>query len=99
MATINSLGCSTQTEGPKQVNRERLPWCDITDAEKVERLRMLLKRTQETIGRLEERLYESEYIVNQHQHGADGTVLVRAGRDCGRPMCGAEQCQPDKEWF
>ena len=94
-----SLGCTTKTEGPKQINRERLPCCDITDAEKVERLRVLLKRTQKTIERLEERLYDSEQTANKHQHGADGAVLVRAGRDYGRPMCGTEQCQPGKEWF
>ena len=95
----NSLGCNTKTEGPKQINRGRLPWCDITDAEKVERLRVLLKCTQETINRLKERLYKSEQIANEHQHGADGAVLVRAGRDYGGSSCPTEQCQPGKEWF
>ena len=95
----NSLGCNTKTEGPEQINRGRLPWCDITDAEKVERLRVLLKCTQETINRLKERLYKSEQIANEHQHGADGAVLVRAGRDYGMPNCVTELCQPGKEWF
>lgn len=99
MGSENSLGYKTDTQVERPVNRERLPWCDITDAEKVERLRVILKRTQDAMGRMEERLYETEQITNKHQHGPDGSVLIRAGRGVGRLTCGAEQCQPGKEWF
>jgi len=82
-----------------EVSRARLPWSEITDAEKVERLRTVIKRGQEVAGRTYEKQQDIADTLETHRHGADGTVLVPARNHRDRPTCGSEQCQPGKEWF
>jgi hypothetical protein len=83
----------------KEVRRDRLPWCEITDTEKIERLRTVIKQGQEVAGRTYEKQQDIEDTLETHRHGADGMVLVPARNNRGRPTCGSERCPPGKEWF
>ena len=93
---MNELNADIRT---KEVSRDRLPWSEITDAEKVERLRTVIKQGQEVAGRTHEKQQDIEDTLETHRHGVDGTVLVPARNNRCRPTCGSERCQPGKEWF
>ena len=83
----------------KEVSRDCLPWSEITVAEKIERLRTVIKQGQKVAGSTYEKQLDIEDTLETHRHGADGTVLVPARKHRGRPTCGSERCQPGKEWF
>jgi hypothetical protein len=68
-----------ESEGEMNQEPEKLakylgpkPWQDCTDAEKIERLRDELDGWRRECARLRSRLT----LMEQHQHGATGAVLV-----------------------
>lgn len=94
MEAINMAETITPT-----TQRERLPWSEITDVEKLERIRTVLKETQNALGRTTERIVEPECIANRHQHAPDGSVMIRAENRYGHPMPCSPSCLPGKEWI
>ena len=82
------------------VPRERLPWSEITESERQERLRVIIKREQEARNRLSQEISELRELVLNHRHGADDTLLVPAGRRSGGGLsCEQASVKPGQEWF
>lgn len=84
----------------REVPRERLPWNEITDAERVQRLREIIKRDQMGAGVLRREIGELREIFMRHQHGANNAVLVSAERQShyGQTEV-ASGCKLGQEWF
>ena len=84
----------------KEVRRDRLPWAEISDIEKTERLREIVKRTQALNAELRRALWDLRETATQHEHGANGKPMVAAERiDRQAPTCGSERIAAGKEWF
>ena len=62
-------------EEPK---REMLPWEEIADAERIERLRYIIKQEQKQTGKLRQEISELRDLICRHRHGDDHEVLVSA---------------------
>jgi hypothetical protein len=86
------------TELKIEIPRERMPWVEITDAERVQRLREVIKRDQNVTSAMRREVGELREILMQHQHGASG-LLVPAERRCHGQAELAQGCKPGQEWF
>lgn len=83
-----------------EVPRERLPWAEITESERLERLRTIIKREQQDRARVREEMGELREMVLNHRHGEDNTLLIPAGRrNNGGMCCEQENIKPGQEWF
>ena len=83
---------------PREIPRERMPWGEITDSERVQRLREVIKRDQRTTCALRREVGELREILMQHQHGVSG-LLVPAERRCNGQAEMEQGCKPGQEWF
>lgn len=82
------------------VPRDLLPWSEITESERQERLRTIIKRQQEAHNRQSQEINELRELVLNHRHGADDTLLIPAGRRSGGGLCcEASNVKPGQEWF
>lgn len=84
-----------------EVPRERLPWAQITESERLERLRTIIKSDQRDRERLRGELREMRKMLMNHRHGADETLLIPAsnsGGDSGM-CCESANIKPGQEWF
>ena len=86
---------------PKEVSRERLPWSQITDAERIERLREIAKREQREKAQLRQEIYALRNIVLYHRHGQDNELLIPAQQkhDGQGITCDLTNARPGQEWF
>ena len=84
-------------------SRKRLPWSEITDDERIERMREMIKGMSRSAQHSNEKLYGVERVINKHQHGATGEVLIPADNRYDNPLggicSGAENAIPGGEWF
>jgi len=72
------------------------PWEDLPDAEKIERLRMVLKGQGNTLADLNQKAA----ILSSHRHGQDGEVLIPIhGGLSGGPMGGLAGGKEDRPWI
>jgi hypothetical protein len=53
-------------------------WSEITDAERIERMRAILKHTERRCEELHDALYRAMAVITTHQHGCDGKPMVSA---------------------
>jgi len=51
------------------------PWSELTDAQKIERQRDVIKDLQRTVGFMNDRLLRLESNFNQHSHTEKGIVV------------------------
>lgn len=84
--------------GGAQVDRvisHAVPWVELTDAEKIARLRFVAKMHDQRIAALQQMLEQ----LTRHQHAADGSLMapMRFGYgEAGRPSNGNTD---DKAWI
>ena len=88
-----------KAELKREIPRERLPWAEITDAERVQRLREVIKRDQASVAALRREVGDLREILMQHRHGSDNALLVPAERRCHGQAELAQGCKPGQEWF
>lgn len=65
------VGMRTSPGGPGSPMREK-NWDELTDSEKIERMRGIVKGFQSQMNRMEESLYSLRY----HQHASNGEIVV-----------------------
>ena len=85
-----------------EIPAERLPWSEITDAERIERLREIVKGMSRSAEHGNRKLCRVEDTVNKHQHGPAGEVLTPAQRHdnyLGGICSGSEKAVLGGEWF
>ena len=91
----------TQEETEAQ-ERARMPWEEITETERIERLRYIIKQEQNRNGKLSQEISELRDLIRRHRHGDDHEVLVSAnmvGRGTLNVGC-CESAGPNhKPWF
>lgn len=88
-----------KTELKKEIPRARLPWAEITDAERVQRLREVIKCDQASVAALRREVAELRDILMRHRHGSDNELLVPAERRCFGPHEPAQGCVQGQERF
>ena len=71
------------------------PWEDLPDAEKIERLRMVIKGQGDHIRDLSQKLA----ILSIHRHGQDGEVLVPIHGGTGMSPATAGKIASDRPWI
>jgi hypothetical protein len=84
MNAINAMNVTQEARGQQRglsdkACREKY-WSELTDAEKVERMREILKRSERRNEELQEMLHRLAPLVTGHQHGSDGRPVVPADR-------------------
>lgn len=83
---------------------EQRPWEDLTDSEKIERMRYVIHEKDRAITSLRSQVYLLQEIVTRHSHNSyDGSVSVKADTATRRHdghICAPEAGMPDrKPWF
>lgn len=59
----------------EELELRRKPWNELTDQQKIERQRDIVKDLQRTIGFMQDRLSRVESNFNQHSHTEKGIVV------------------------
>lgn len=79
-----------------------MPWEELTDSQRIERLRYIIKQEQNQTGKLRQEINELRDLIRRHRHGDDHEVLTPAsmvGRGTVNGRC-CESAGPNhKPWF
>lgn len=93
---------TTNKPTEEELERARMPWEEITDSERIERLRCIIKQDQNRIGKLSQEISELRDLIRRHRHGDDHEVLTPASM-VGRGSLNAGCCESagpnHKPWF
>ena len=77
-------------------NSRQKYWCELSDAEKIERMRNILKATSNEISRLRDKNYYLENLIKSHKH-LDGDVVKSIKFGDNYPATGKLCASPDRE--
>ena len=74
------MGDENTSDKPREeaLERTRMPWEEITETERIERLRYIIKQEQNRNGELSQEISELRDLIRRHRHGDDHEVLVSA---------------------
>lgn len=61
----------------EELELRNIEWDQLTDSQKVERMRDIIKNLNRTVGFLQQRLNKYESDFYQHQHDADGGITKK----------------------
>lgn len=100
---MNEIENSIAGRGPdggridNALNRTLLPWEKLTDTERIERMRDVVKSLQREIRLIRVETNRTSDIARNHIHSSDGRVMVEPGYD----NVGGSLCDPKAEagWF
>lgn len=95
-------GPITTKEPTEEQKRERMPWEDISDSERIQRLRQVIKQDENRIGKLTRELDELREQMREHRHGNDEKVLLPASlhnRGYFNTGCCESEGPNHKPWF
>lgn len=93
---------TTNKPTEEELERARMPWEEITDSERIERLRYIIRQDQNRIGKMQRELDELRDEIREHRHGNDDKVLLPASmRNRGYLNAGCcKSAGPNhKPWF
>ncbi len=80
----------------------RMPWEELADDQRIERLRYIIKQEQNQTGKLRQETNKLRNLIRRHRHGDDHEVLVSANMvGCGPLNSGyCKSAGPNhKPWF
>lgn len=100
-ACVQESPCQADVPTPKQ-SRERLPWCEITTDEKLDRIRIVVKQALRQIDNIGNNAQQARSIACEHIHDANGRVHKPVNSYDGPMGIGSEKSlspAPGKEWF
>lgn len=78
-----------------RVTSHAIPWAELTDAEKIERLRFVAKLHDQRIAALQQMLEQ----LTRHQHASDGSLLAPMRFGYGEPARPSNGNADDKAWI
>ena len=71
----NLQGEQKQPLSDEELELRRKDWADLTDTQKIERQRDIIKDLQRSVGFMQQQLLQLQTNFNQHQHSEKGIMV------------------------